>query len=31
MRLYLDDDCIDPHLIRLLRRNGHDVQTPAEK
>ncbi|HTU92444.1 MAG TPA: DUF5615 family PIN-like protein [Gemmataceae bacterium] len=30
MRLYIDDDSIDPHLIRLLRRDGHDVQTPAD-
>jgi hypothetical protein len=30
MRLYLDDDSVDPTLIRLLRRDGHDVQTPAD-
>ena len=30
MRLYLDDDSIDPNLIRLLLRDGHDVQTPAD-
>jgi hypothetical protein len=30
MRLYLDDDSIAPHLIRLLRRDGHDVQVPAD-
>jgi predicted nuclease of predicted toxin-antitoxin system len=30
MRLYIDDDSIDPHLIRLLRRDGHDVQIPAD-
>jgi len=30
MRLYLDDDSVDPGLIRLLRRDGHDVQIPAD-
>jgi hypothetical protein len=30
MRLYLDDDSIDAGLIRLLRRDGHDVQIPAD-
>src|SRR5947209_2499636 len=30
MRLYIDDDSVDPGLIRLLRRDGHDVQIPAE-
>lgn len=30
MRLYLDDDSVDPQLIRRLRRDGHDVQTPAD-
>ena len=30
MRLYIDDDSVDPGLIRLLRRDGHDVQTPAD-
>lgn len=30
MRLYLDDDSADPNLIRLLRRDGHDVQIPAD-
>src|SRR5712692_5010723 len=30
MRLYLDDDSVDPGLIRLLRRDGHDVQVPAD-
>jgi Domain of unknown function (DUF5615) len=29
MRLYIDDDCVDPGFIRLLRRDGHDVQVPA--
>jgi hypothetical protein len=30
MRLYLDDDSVDPSVIRLLRRDGHDVQVPAD-
>ncbi len=30
MRLYLDDDSVDPGLIRLLRRDGHNVQVPAD-
>lgn len=30
MRLYLDDDSIDPGLIRLLRRDRHEVQVPAD-
>jgi predicted nuclease of predicted toxin-antitoxin system len=30
MRLYLDDDSADPNLVRLLRRDGHDVQVPAD-
>ena len=30
MRLYIDDDSVDPGLIRLLRRDGHDVQMPAD-
>ena len=30
MRLYIDDDSVDPSLIRLLRRDGHDVQVPAD-
>jgi predicted nuclease of predicted toxin-antitoxin system len=30
MRLYLDDDSVDALLIRLLQREGHDVQTPAD-
>ncbi|MFI5456992.1 MAG: hypothetical protein ACHRXM_16220 [Isosphaerales bacterium] len=30
MRLYVDDDSVDPGLIRLLRRDGHDVQLPAD-
>jgi predicted nuclease of predicted toxin-antitoxin system len=30
MRLYIDDDSVDPALVRLLRRDGHDVQAPAD-
>jgi predicted nuclease of predicted toxin-antitoxin system len=30
MRLYNDDDSVDPSLIRLLRRDGHDVQVPSD-
>jgi predicted nuclease of predicted toxin-antitoxin system len=30
MRLYIDDDSADPQLIRLLRRDGHEVQAPAD-
>ncbi len=30
MRLYIDDDSVDPGLIRMLRRDGHDVQVPAD-
>lgn len=30
MRLYIDDDSVDGGLIRLLRRDGHDVQIPAD-
>jgi hypothetical protein len=30
MRIYLDDDSVDPNLIRRLRRDTHDVQVPAE-
>src|SRR5262245_60941725 len=30
MRLYIDDDSVDPGLIRLLRRDGHDVEIPAD-
>ena len=30
MRLYIDDDSVDPVLIRLLRRDGHDVEVPAD-
>lgn len=30
MRPYIDDDSVDPSLIRLLRRDGHVVQIPAD-
>jgi hypothetical protein len=30
MRLYIDDDSVDPSLLRVLRRDGHDVQIPAD-
>lgn len=30
MKLYLDDDSVDPLLIRLLRNAGHDVRVPVE-
>jgi hypothetical protein len=30
MRLYLDNDSVDQGLIRLLRRDGHDVQIPTD-
>ena len=30
MRLYIDDDSVDPGLIRLLRRDRHDVQIPTD-
>src|SRR5205807_4799039 len=30
MRLYIDDDSVDAGLIRVLRRDGHDVQIPAD-
>ena len=30
MRLYLDDDSVDPTLVRLLRRDGHEVQIPTD-
>jgi hypothetical protein len=30
MRLYIDDDRVDPVLIRLLRHDGHDVEVPAD-
>ena len=28
MRLYIDDDSVDPSLLRLLRRDGHDALSP---
>lgn len=30
MRLYIDDDSVDPGVLRLLRRDGHDVQVPTD-
>ena len=30
MRLYLDDDTVEVHLIQLLRRAGHDVVIPSD-
>jgi hypothetical protein len=30
MRLYLDDDSTEALLVGLLRRDGHDVQVPAD-
>ena len=30
MNLYLDDDSLDPLLVRLLRRANHDVQLPQD-
>ncbi len=30
MILYLDDDSVAVVLVALLRRAGHDVQTPAD-
>jgi hypothetical protein len=30
VRLYIDDDSVDPRLIRVLRRDGHDVQVPTD-
>ena len=30
MRLYLDDDCVDPLLARLLVHAGHDVELPRD-
>jgi Domain of unknown function (DUF5615) len=30
MRLYLDDDSADAVLVKLLRREGHDVVLPAD-
>jgi Domain of unknown function (DUF5615) len=30
MKIYLDDDSVDPALVLALRRAGHDVRTPGE-
>ena len=30
MRLYLDDDSTDAHLVRLLTQAGHDICLPAD-
>lgn len=30
MRLYLDENCARPLLVRLLKKAGHDVQVPAD-
>ncbi len=30
MKLYLDDDTASPLLVRLLQKEGHDVQIPAD-
>src|SRR5262245_23497801 len=30
MRIYLDDDSTNPLLVKLLRREGHDVLLPAD-
>lgn len=30
MKLYIDDDTVDQVLVRLLRREGHDVQIPSD-
>jgi hypothetical protein len=30
MRLYIDDDSVAPGLLRLLRRDGHDVLVPTD-
>lgn len=30
MNLYLDEDMIDVHLVRLLRSAGHNVETPVD-
>jgi Domain of unknown function (DUF5615) len=30
MRLYVDDNLVDPHLVALLRRAGHTVVLPAD-
>jgi hypothetical protein len=30
MRLYIDDDSVDPLLLRQLRQDGHNVQIPSD-
>ncbi len=30
MRLYLDEDCASLHLLRVLRKAGHDVESPRD-
>ena len=30
MMLYIDDDSVDPGLLRLLHRDGHHVGVPAD-
>jgi hypothetical protein len=30
VRLYIDDDSVDATLLRLLRRDRHDVEIPAD-
>ncbi len=30
MKIYLDDDSVDPRLVRLLVREAHDVIIPAQ-
>lgn len=30
MNLYLDDDSTNPHLVRLLQRDNHDVMIPGD-
>lgn len=30
MKLYLDDDSVNPVLVRQLRQAGHDVQLPSD-
>ena len=30
MRIYVDEDSIESHVMQLLRKAGHDVQLPSE-
>jgi predicted nuclease of predicted toxin-antitoxin system len=30
-KLYLDDDSVNPLLVTLLRKTGHDVQVPEDR